>query len=216
MVGKSNRLAAPVWPRLAAMSAIAAVALWRFPLFHLRPLAALAEAGAGGAGVAAAADRFWDEQLPTARATDVAIVLAALQKDPKAAIQTYARTVGLGAAYFFVSGEGRVIARERNSVRLAVGAGADAPEVELQTGPVFGNTVRDGTGLLDVNRFSSLQDFNALAGELNERIESRVLPILRDRAQPGTRVGFSGCAEAVEPTPGQPLLVIVPTRVEIR
>jgi predicted lipoprotein len=115
-----------------------------------------------------------------------------------------------------VSGEGRVVARERDAVRLAVGAGADAPVVELQTGPVFGNTVRDGTGLLDVNRFSSLQDFNALAAELNERIESRVLPTLRDRAQPGTQVRFTGCAEAVEPTSGQPLLTIVPTHVEIR
>jgi predicted lipoprotein len=216
MVAKSNRLAAPVWPPLAAMFAIAAVALWRFPLFHLRPLVAPAEAGAGGTGVVAAADIFWNEQLPSARATDVAVVLAALRKDPKAAIQTYAHRVGLGAAYFFVSGEGRVVARERSAVRLAVGTGADAPMVELQTGPVFGNTVRDGTGLLDVNRFSSLQDFNALAAELNERIESRVLPTLRGRAQPGTRVSFTGCAEAVEPAPGQPLLAIVPTRVEIR
>ena len=134
----------------------------------------------------------------------------------RTAIKTYARTVGLGAAYFFVSGEGRVVARERNAVRLAVGTGADAPVVELQTGPVFGNTVRDGTGLLDVNRVSSLQDFNALAAELNQRVEARVLPALRERAQTGTRVSFTGCAEAVESVPGQPLLTIVPTRVEVR
>jgi len=197
------------------MFAIAAVALWCFPLFHFRPLVAPAT-GAGVADVSSAADKFWNEQLPAARAADVAVVLAALQKNPQTAIKTYACTVGLGAAYFFVSGEGRVVARERNAVRLAVGTGADAPVVELQTGPVFGNTVRDGTGLLDVNRVSSLQDFNALAAELNQRVEARILPALRERAQPGTRVSFTGCAEAVEPVPGQPLLTIVPTRAEVR
>jgi predicted lipoprotein len=215
MVGKSNRRSAPVWPRLAAMFAIAMVALWGFPLFHLRPLVAPV-ADAGVDKISSVADKFWNEQLSAARGTDLAVVLAALQTNPKTAINTYARTVGIGTAYFFVSGEGCVIDCERNAVRLAVGTGADAPVIKLQTGPVFGNTVRDGTGLLDVNRVSSLQDFNTLAAELNQRVEARVLPALRVHAQKGTRVSFSGCAEAVEPVPGQPLLTIVPTRVEIR
>ena len=72
----------------------------------------------------------------------------------------------------------------------------DLPEAEseiiaVRTGPVFGNTVREGTGLLDVNNFPGLQEFNALSAELNALIEKSVLPALRDHAEalvvaPGT------------------------------
>jgi len=201
--------------RLSLVTVIAAAALWRFPLFHVMPIAEPAVL-TGTVDVETVAEKFWSEQLPAAHAADVATVVATLQKDPQAAIKTYAHTVGLGGtAYFFISGEGRVVSRERDSVRLAVGSGADAPVVDLQIGDIFGNTVRDATGLLDVNQFSSLEDFNTLAGALNQRVESRVLPVLRDRAQIGALVTFTGCAEAEEPAPGGPLLTIIPVRAEV-
>jgi predicted lipoprotein len=165
----------------------------------------------------AVAELFWREQLPKARAQDAAIVASAMKKNPKEAIATHAHPVGLGGtAYFFVHGEGRVVARDSGSVRIALGENADAPVIELQTGLIFGNVVRDGTGMLDLNRFPSLQDFNALSAELNKRVESQVLPVLRDRAQVGARVSFTGCAEAVEPNPGRPVLSIIPVHAEMR
>lgn len=51
--------------------------------------------------------------------------------------------------------------------------------MRLETGPVFGNVLRDGTGLLDVNDFPNSQDFNALSSEINRRVEEQVL--LRSR-----------------------------------
>lgn len=215
MAGKSSTWSRLGWPRVLAVAVLATVACWFFPLFHLRPLAS-PSGPAGAVDVAAAAAKFWNEQLPSARADDAAVVAGALRSDATAAIKRHARIVGLGAAYFFVSGEGRIVTTERNRVRLVLGDAADAPMVELQTGPIFGNTVRDATGLLDVNRFSSLQDFNSLAAELNQRVESLVLPALRERARVGARVVFTGGAEAVEPMPGAPLLSIVPMRAELR
>jgi predicted lipoprotein len=84
--------------------------------------------------------------------------------------------------------------------------------VALRIGPVFGNTVRDGCGLLDVNAFPGLEEFNALSAELNALVERNVLPALKAGANVGATVRFAGCAEAPESAPdaGEPLLLIVP------
>ncbi len=111
-------------------------------------------------------------------------------------------TVGLGGtAYFFVGGEGRVIGRARDAVRLKLGRDDDGPAVEIQIGAIFGNTVRDGTGLRDVNQLPSLEDFNALAAELNRRVESQVIPGLRARAGLGARRLCRGGGAATRPAP---------------
>lgn len=90
----------------------------------------------------------------------------------------------------------------------ATGAAGEA-DVVLESGNIFGNAARDGTGLVDVNRFANSQDFNAISSEINRRIEERVLPALREQAVVGATVRFVGCAEVVsEETDLRPLRVV--------
>jgi predicted lipoprotein len=214
MARKNSRLAiAQWWPQLAAGTILAAL-FWRLPLFHvvrldLQPVTKEAE-------LPALAEKFWTEQLPAAPTVDAGLVAAALRQNAAAAIKKFSRPVGLGGtAYFFLRGNGRVIARTRDTIQLALDGPANAPVVELRTGAVFGNLVRDATGLLDVNQFSSGQDFNGLAAELNHLVEARVLPALRERASVGMEVSFIGCAEAREGLVGEPLLSIVPIQADV-
>jgi predicted lipoprotein len=167
----------------------------------------------------AAAAKFWQVDLPAAhaRAADLAQVASAIRASAERARSQFAQAAGLGTAYFFVRGSGKVVAREKNVLRLAP-VGAETEFVVIRLGPVFGNTVRDGTGLLDVNNFPGLQEFNALSAELNALVEKNVLPALRDRAIVGATVHFVGCAEAPESAPdaGEPLFTLVPVQAEVR
>lgn len=207
---------------------VLAVALYCFPLFRvvpLKPVGAAINATSTGAAAptafdpVAAAGRFWQADLAAAlaRATDLAPVAAAIRANAEKARSQFAPVAGLGTAYYFVRGSGKVVAREKNTLRLAP-AGAEAEIVVIRLGPVFGNTVRDGTGLLDVNRFPGLQEFNALSAELNALVEKKVLPALRDQAVVGATVHFVGCAEAPESAPdaGEPLFTLVPVQAEVR
>lgn len=214
-------------PRVIAGLAVlaAGVALfWIFPPFRIGPLTAPEVAGvesskAGTFDPAAAAERIWQTDLPAAavRAVELAVLAPALQADPRAARARFARATGLGTAYYFVRGRGRVVSRDRNHVRVEPAGGAGGV-VALRIGPVFGNTVRDGCGLLDVNSFPGLAEFNALAAALNSLVEQNVLPVLRDRAVIGAEVQFSGCAEAPDSAGGtdEPLLLLIPVQAEVR
>ena len=221
--GPRSRERKPLVPVVIA-ALVVAVALWFFPLFRVVPLKApesssgLVVGGAAFDPVAVAA-KLWSGELAAAaqRAPDVSAVAAAIRADASAARKKYARSSGLGTAYYFVRGSGKVVAQDSNYLRVGLELPAPAL-VALRIGPVFGNAVRDGSGLLDVNRVPGLQEFNALAAELNALVEKNVLPSLRERAAIGATVTFAGCAEAPESAaaPGEPLLTIVPVTANVR
>lgn len=209
-------IAWPVWLAAIALAALL-IAYPPFNVISKKEVAAnrAALAGADAFDPAVFAERFWSDKLQPAAATapDLAPVLSALRNDPAAAVETHARSVGLGGtAYFFLKGGGRVTAVERSRILVEI----DGAVIALRTGPVFGNAVRDGTGLIDVNEVPGLTEFNALSAELNRLLEQRIQPALT-AAVVGSTIQFSGCAEAPQSLPaGRPLLTFIPVHVEVK
>ena len=207
------------WIIGAAVAACTAVLLYFFPLFHVVRLSETGRiADKAAFNAAAFVDQFWTERLVpgTARAVDAAVLIAAIERDRATARQKYGRSVGLGSTYYyFVRGTGRVVSVEKGSVGLSLTADQATVQVSLPTGNVFGNAVRDGTGLLDVNDFANSQNFNALSSEINRRIEEQVLPDLRKRAAVGNLVRFVGCAEIIDEEIDLHPLRFVPIVVEL-
>jgi predicted lipoprotein len=172
------------------------------PLFHLVPLrqtqSRQAAAEFNASKVAAA---FWNDQLLKSldRAADASRVLTALAADPQSARAQFGRTLGVSSStLFFLRGTGRVVSVTKKGVALALKKDSDAPDVLLPTGLLFGNAVRDGTGLLDASAFPNSQNFNDLSAELNRLVETTVLPRLRELAKPGVYLSFAGCAEVAD------------------
>jgi predicted lipoprotein len=104
---------------------------------------------------------------------------------------------------------------DSRGVGLAIRDGSAGPDVVLPVGMVFGNTVRDATGLLDMDKFPNSQHFNDLSTELNRIVETRVLPRLRDRAEVGRQVRFVGCAEVSRDPKRRKPLKVVPVSVDL-
>lgn len=162
------------------------------------------------------ATTHWNEKiLPgISQATDVNALSAALDTSAGDAAKKFARTVGIGgAACYFVSGEGFVSSVEGDDIHVSLTHGGKDFAV-LDTGLVFGNAVRDGTGLLDVNTFANSEEFNAIASELNAIVERDVLPVAKKLASPGTKIRFAGVAELTDTTSDPRPLRLVPVRVE--
>jgi len=190
-----------------------ALALWRYP-----PIRVVSLADANAAAVAQAFDaeafagKLWDDQLPAAfaQAADAGKVVAAIRADAKVAKEEFGRSVGLSRGYFyFLAGVGEIVSVETNKVGVALEAGSSEADFVLVAGPVFGNAVRDATGLVNASDFINSQDFNGIAQELNRRVEAQVIPELVAEAKAGRRVRFVGCVEVRnEPGDLRPLKVV--------
>ncbi len=194
--------------------AVFALLCWRFPLFRIVPLAK-AQAGQPAAFDAAkAAADFWSGKLlPAAqRAVEVNELLAALANDPAAARRQHGRTLGLGSPTLFLTrGSGKITTVSDESLVIALDH--SGMRVTLQIGPLFGNAVRDCTGLLDVSAYPNSQDFNELATQLNGLVETKVVATARPVAVVGKAVRFAGCFELDEDArPEAP--AIIPVTIE--
>jgi predicted lipoprotein len=188
-----------------------------FPPFHIVSLRQAQQQQQQGAFTPASfAQDFWTKQLlPTAEnATPIAEVLAALAKDPKAARQQFGRSLGLSATtYFLVKGSGHVAAIDTDSIRITVDGAPPDPAVVLYTDLLFGNTIRDSTGLLDVSKFPNSQDFNDLSTALNHIVETEVAPALRQNAVAGKSIHFAGCIELDEGDVPK-VLQVIPVKID--
>ena len=193
---------------------------WLFPLFHVVPLKrALEEKSAAVFDAARFAEKFWSEKLLPAidKAVPVEKLLPALQADPAAAKKNYARSLGMGDSYiYFLRGEGKIISISGDEIFVAVSESTTNAEIVLETGMIFGNTLRDGTGLLSASGYPDSQDFNAIAAALNKIVETRVLPKLHAQAKIGAKMSFAGCAEVDDESTDLKPLKTIPIRGEVQ
>jgi predicted lipoprotein len=192
---------------------------WRFPLLHVVPIAQAAREKADATfNPSAFAEKLWSERVLALldHAVQANVLLPAIQVNAAAAKKNFARSFGVSETYtYFVAGKGRVLTVSEDEILLAVTAGATNAEVSLQAGLIFGNAVRDGTGLLSVNDFPDSQNFNGISEALNHIIETRVLPKLRETAKVGAVVKFAGCVEVNDESSDLKPLKVVPLRADV-
>jgi predicted lipoprotein len=188
------------------------------PLFHIVPLKrAESEKDAGVFNAAKFADDFWSQKLQKSfdHAVDAKTLLTAIQANPGDAQKKYARSLSLGGGYFYyLRGEGRVLTTNDSTLSLVINPGATNAEVVLEMGMIFGNAVRDGTGLLNASDYPNLQDFNSISAELNKLVEAKILPPLRAHAQIGSTIDFVGCAEVDDESTDLNPLQVVPVQIQ--
>jgi predicted lipoprotein len=143
----------------------------------------------------------------------LADLLGLLNRDPAAARKQFGHSPGLGSTTLFLAqSSGRVTGVDKEEVRVEVDSVPNT-RLALMTGLIFGNAVRDATGLIDGGAFSNSQEFNEISAELNRLVETQVLPGLRERAAAGKEIRFAGCFE-LEDGPLPEVIQIVPIKVE--
>lgn len=191
---------------------------WLFPLFHVVRLdhrTVLDRDAAFDAEQVAAT--IWHERLipslPTA--ADAPAVLAMLRDNPRQAREQYARTLGIGRNdLYFLRGKGTIVSVASNGIGIAFDDQTDASDVVIKLGPLFGNTIRDATGLVKPSEFANSEQFNDVSAQLNRIVESRMLPLFKAEAKLGRKVNFVACAEVSNDRISASPLIVVPLELK--
>jgi predicted lipoprotein len=157
-----------------------------------------AAAGTRAAGrfeATAYAASFWSTKLrpALAQAHDLPMLLTDLQATPQTAFKVQSHALGIGnIRYFLVKGAGTITAVRENDVAVRLTNGA---EVRLATEYIFGNAVRDATGLIHITDFENTADLNNVSEQLNTLVRTQVVAPFRAAARPGLAVQFAGAIE---------------------
>ena len=196
------------------------VLFYFFPPFHIIPLKqATAATAAAKFDTTAFTETFWTNKLLPAipqKAVSANKLIEAIQSNPATARTNFSINAGAGGTYYyFLSGTGHVIAVTDDEVTLTTGSSTNA-DVSLQAGLIFGNALRDGTGLLNVSDYPNSQDFNAISEALNHIVETRALPALRQQAKVGATISFTGCAEIDDESTDLKPMKVIPIKTEAK
>lgn len=164
------------------------------------------------------ATNFWENELmPNLKsATEINYLVTQLKTEKEKTFDSYSNALGIGnIRYFLVKGTGKVESVNENGIDLITGEESSIQKVLIATEYIFGNAVRDASGLININEFSNTMDFNNISTEINEIIRAKVVPPFREQVNIGESVDFVGAIELNREHLNLDVIEVIPVRLEI-
>lgn len=134
---------------------------------------------------------LWQEQLPAKMDSAVILtnLIGAVAKEKETALQQYTRALAIGNyRYALVKANLQVITVNEDEVLASVSAGDSTIQVKLATEFIYGNAVRDASGLIRVEDFPNTSDLNGISEELNRIIRAEVIPAVKGKLKAGDKL----------------------------
>jgi predicted lipoprotein len=199
--------------------AIAALALLGYNSVYFRKLDEVKAASPTNAFNATTfARNFYDNKLlPRGdSAVDLTTLLALLKTDPQNAFNKYSRALAIGnIRYFLIRGEGTIAFMGDNAAAIQLNGQPDNTKINIATEFVYGNAIRDASGLVNLNDFTNTTEFNSISEKVNNIIRSEVLPPFVAKAKQGAGVKFTGAVELNQKYLDLDTIEVVPIRLSI-
>jgi predicted lipoprotein len=142
------------------------------------------------------AQTFWNNRLTPNlnKAIDIVQLTNMLSTSTAKTFDTYSHALGIGnLRYFLISGKGTITSVNEDDISVLPDSSKQT--ITLATEYIFGNAVRDATGLININEFNNTMDFNKVSAEINKIIREKVLPSFKSNAKKGNKIEFIGAIE---------------------
>jgi len=181
---------------------------------YIKKLSAMKAAAPAAFDAVAYSTKLWNEQLPAriSKATALDVLLPALQADPDKAFAAYSHALAVGnIRYSLIQAAGSVTAIDENTVTIKSGNAT----IHLQTEYVYGNAIRDASGLVDIKDFVNTTDLNNISEALNKQVRTQVLPPFKKEVQKADSVWFAGALELNKEHVHLQELEVMPVQVKI-
>lgn len=159
--------------------------------------------------------RFWNDSLPVAIAIAPQLmdILKLLNENPENAFERYGKKLGISKThYFMLKGKGMIEKVEDEFLVLALG---ENTKVQIATDFIYGNSVRDGSGKVNIDDFLNMTDFNAVSVAINKLVKDRVVSRLRKSAAVGQWLEFTGAMELSEENIDLTAISLIPVSVKL-
>lgn len=139
-------------------------------------------------------EEIWGNELTQvyADAPEVTLIIESLERDVAGTFEQYGSALGIGnIGYFSIKGAGTVSAINENNVFVQVGS----HRMEIETEFIYGNAIRDASGLVRINDYDNTADFNRISESINEKIRKEVIPDFRKMVKTGDSLRFQGAIQ---------------------
>ncbi len=159
--------------------------------------------------------QFWQElQHELGNAVNVSELLRLFRTDMPTAVKKYGKTLGVSKEHsYLVQGKGKITNIADDQLLLSLIPSSET--VAITTDYIFGNEIRDASGLVRVSDFPSTMEFNRISSEINKRVTTQVLPAILDSVAVGDTLDVVGATTVHETSPQLDPLTIVPIKLTL-
>lgn len=157
---------------------------------------------------------YYQGMLQNVQATPLPELLSAIQNDAESAFEKYGNRLGIGnSAYFMVKTGGIVSGLDDDAFQMTTGA---TGEVTVNTKYIFGNALRDASGLVKLTDFKTNAEFNKVSEALNALVRTQVIPPLVTDLQAGDSIDVVGAVKLSKKQLDRPALIITPSQITLQ
>lgn len=135
--------------------------------------------------------KLWLEQLPSKMDSAVTLInlIGAVAKEKEIALQEYTRALAIGNyRYALVKANLLVTTVNEDEVLATVSTVDSTIQVKLATEFIYGNAIRDASGLVRVEDFPNTSDLNGISEELNRIVRTDVIPAVKGKIKAGDKL----------------------------
>lgn len=147
-------------------------------------------------------------------------VLDLFDLNPEETHQKYGKIVGISNyRYYIVEGSGHVVSIDDDGILVKIREYAEQPEFYI-TKRVFGNTIVMATGIIKMEDFDRIMDFNLVSTALNDIVSDEVaMPFIASLREKSTTsdliVKFIGLFNLLKDDPVKYPITVIPLRLEL-
>ncbi len=194
-----------------------AVALVGYKSVYFKKLSEVKGAVTGEFDPMAFAQNLWEEKLPARldSAVGLPVLIKEIERSPADAFARYAHAMGIGNnRYSLVKLTGVAAVINEDDIIMQADHADSLMTVKLATEYVYGNAIRDASGLLDIRDFASTSDLNNVSEKLNLLVRSSVLPDFKQTVKQGDTIEVTGAVEFNKEHINFREIEIIPVRIK--
>ncbi len=164
------------------------------------------------------AKNLWEGEMQTSinNGIELPLLLKSISENAEVAFDQRTHALAIGNyRYAMVKVKGEIMAVNENEVLVSVTLPhADSLlTVAITTEFVYGNAVRDASGLLDARDFNNASDLNNIAEALNELVRKNIVPEIRKTAKQNNTVEIIGAVQLNREHVAKEMLEIIPLKI---
>ena len=137
--------------------------------------------------------KLWEEKMPAKidSAVDLSFLIKAVTNDEDAALKKYTNSLDIGNyRYAMIKTQATVSGVNEDEVLIQVPFADSVMNDVLATEFVYGNAIRDASGLVDIKDFPVTSDLNSISEELDRIVRTTVLPSFKKTVKKGDKVNI--------------------------
>ena len=164
------------------------------------------------------ARQLWQQQLPARMdsAVDLHDFINAISANSEQAFARYSHALAIGnERYSLVSLTGTVYDVGEDETTLIMRHGDTSMSVALATEFIYGNAIRDASGLVDIKNFTSTSDLNNVSEALNKLARTTVIAPFKKQVKRGDTVQVVGAIAFNKAHINVAGLELIPIRLKI-